>query len=494
MDKIYDYLKEIDLYGYEFPLRYKKEKEYSTICGIFFSIISISLTIYLIILYTTQIINRTSFTLVTNYIYSEKPLEINVSNLPLMIGLFHYDYSININQSYVKIKMYQNIYTPIIDNEGFTVLNRTSYSLELEDCNEESFGKYINLFDKYDFTKNICLKQNQELSIKGHHGDHVRGYNTIEIHLIKCTNSTSNNNSCKSNKEIEEYLQNTWVSLIYLSQTINHYNYASPIQSSLRSDAFVITTQHVKRYYHFFSKEQYISDNGLILGNIHNYELFQYHHTHFDFIEKELQEYYSNQTLMEINFTCLDLETKYNRVYLKIQDVFGDLGGLLDILSFFFVLLSSSFVKKSFVLGIGDSFIFTHLKKIEIINNTNVNLSYTNKTFIKSHKSEISNLNKIKTVKKKNINNYFNFLGSNIHSNLMTILHINNSNLGMIMKDKKRKKSGFYYFFYIICPFLILKRRKNYHTYFMYIHIFKKLMSIDVLIPMILHSYQYINR
>ena len=137
MDKIYDYLKEIDLYGYEFPLRYKKEKEYSTICGIFFSIISISLTIYLIILYTTQIINRTSFTLVTNYIYSEKPLEINVSNLPLMIGLFHYDSSININQSYVKIKMYQNIYTPIIDNEGFTVLNRTSYSLELEDCNEE---------------------------------------------------------------------------------------------------------------------------------------------------------------------------------------------------------------------------------------------------------------------------------------------------------------------------------------------------------------------
>ena len=158
-----------------------------------------------------------------------------------------------------------------------------------EDCNTESFGKYIQLFDKYDYRKNICLKQDQELSIKGHHGDHVRGYNTIEIHLIKCTNSTLNNNSCKSDDEIEEYLQNTWLSLIYLSQTINHYDYSFPIQNSLRSDAFVIASQHVKRYYHFFSKEKYISDNGLIFGKIQNYDLFQYHHTHFDFANERFR-------------------------------------------------------------------------------------------------------------------------------------------------------------------------------------------------------------
>jgi hypothetical protein len=494
MDKIYDYLKEIDLYGYEFPLRYKKEKEYSTLCGIFFSIISISLTIYLIILYTTQIINRTNFSLVTNYIYSEKPLEINVSNLPLMIGLYNYDYSMNINKSYVKIKMYQNFYTPILDNEGYSILNRTSHSIELEDCNTESFGKYIQLFDKYDYRKNICLKQDQELSIKGHHGDHVRGYNTIEIHLIKCTNSTLNNNSCKSDDEIEEYLQNTWLSLIYLSQTINHYDYSFPIQNSLRSDAFVIASQHVKRYYHFFSKEKYISDNGLIFGKFQNYDLFQYHHTHFDFIEKELQGFYSNQTLIEINFTCMDLETKYNRIYMKIQDVFGDLGGLLDILSIIFKLLSSNFVKKSFVLGIGNSFIFTHLKKIEMINKSNGNLSFSNKSILKTHQTEISCINKNKNIRKTKINNYLNFIGSNIQSNIMNILQINNNNLNKIMKDKKKKKNNLYYFNYFICPFFILKIKKKYHMHYVCVDMFKKLMSIDVLIPMILHSYQYINR
>ena len=493
MDIMYNYLKEIDLYGYKFPLRYKMEKEYSTFCGIFFSLISISLTIYLIIEYTTQIINRTNFSLVTNYIYSEKPLEINVSNLPLMIGLYHYDYPININKSYVILKMYQNIYTPILDDEGNSYLNRTSYSLELEDCNTESFGNYFKLFEKHDYRKNICLKKNQELYIKGRHGDHVRGYNTVEIHVIKCTNSTSNNYSCKSDKEIDEYLQNTWLSLIYLSQTLNHYDYSTPVQNSLRSEAFIITSQHVKRYYQFLSKEKYISDNGLIFGQNTNYDLFQFHHTHFDFIEKELQNFYSNRTLIEINFSCLDLETKYNRVYLKIQNAFGDLGGLLDILSFLFELISYNFVKKSFVLGIGNSFIFTHLKKIEMINNSNMNISYSNKTFLKTHKSENTYATRNKTEQKKTINNYFNFLGSNIHSNIMNILHINNNQLNEIMKDKPKKKDNLYYFCYLMCPFFILARKKKYHTHYMYINIFTKLMSIDVLIPMILHSYQYIN-
>ena len=43
------------------------------------------------------------------------------------------------------------------------------------------------------------------------------------------------------------------------------------------------------------------------------YELFQYHHKNFDFVEKETQSYYSDAILLEINLTCMDLITEYTR-------------------------------------------------------------------------------------------------------------------------------------------------------------------------------------
>ena len=84
---------------------------------------------------------------------------------------------------------------------------------------------------------------------------------------------------------------------------------------------FSITYGHVKRYYYFFSKEKYFSNNGIILNYNKEYELFRYHHKNFDFVEKESQSYYSTLTLLEINLTCLNLIIEYTRTYIKIQDI-----------------------------------------------------------------------------------------------------------------------------------------------------------------------------
>ena len=152
------------------------------------------------------------------------------------------------------------------------------------------------LFEKYEYRLNLCVKPNQNLLIKGRHDDQVRGYENLELHLIKCENLTEN--KCKRPEEIDNFLENSYISLFYISQTTNHFNVKNPINTILNSDTFAITLEHVKRYYYFFSKEKYNSDNGLIFNNNKEFNLFQYHHTHFDFIEKETQYFYSIETLI----------------------------------------------------------------------------------------------------------------------------------------------------------------------------------------------------
>ena len=151
MDKIYNILKNFDIYGYNFRLRYKKEIEYSTFCGIFFSLISISIILTISISHISKMVNGTNFSVVTNYIYTYNNIEIDLSSYPLLFGLY---------------------------------------------------------------------KTSQNLTIRGHYGDQINGFNTLKFHLIKCKNSSENNNHCKSSEEIDKYLENTYVSLFMFQKLL----------------------------------------------------------------------------------------------------------------------------------------------------------------------------------------------------------------------------------------------------------------------------------
>ena len=352
-NSIFNQLKRIDIFGFNFPLRYQKEKEYNTIFGIVFSIFSIIIILLITFLYLKEMINKSNFSIVTNYIYSEENFQIDISSFPLMLSLINCKLETDIDDSYALFVLDLNIYTPIINNIGLLILNKTTYSIELEMCSSSNFGNYINMFKNYEYTKNICIKPNQKILLEGRFGDQVKGYTTLDIHLIKCVNSTNNNNKCKSNEKINEYLLNSYVSLFYISQTIDHYNVSNPVINLLNSDTFSISPQNIKRFYYFYSKEKYISDNGVIFKNKKEYDLFQNHHTNFDLIDHDS----TPVILLDIIFSCHNLKTLYERKYLKIQDVLGTIGGFFDILSNLFYFISYNFIKKSFIFYIGNSFI-----------------------------------------------------------------------------------------------------------------------------------------
>ncbi len=68
------------------------------------------------------------------------------------------------------------------------------------------------------------MKQNQILKIKVHCIGQINESVILEIYLIKCENPTDNNNHCKSKEKFDNYLENVYVILIYVSKNIDHYN------------------------------------------------------------------------------------------------------------------------------------------------------------------------------------------------------------------------------------------------------------------------------
>jgi len=491
MNNIYNVLKNFDIYGYNFRLRYKREIEYSTYCGIFFSLISISIILIISISNISKMIKGTNFSIVTNYIYTNNNIEIDLSSYPILLGLYKYGNEIEYNPSYVSIRMDRNEHIPKKDEKGNFTIERNSYSIELEKCSLINFKEYIYLFNNtnLEFNKHFCFKSNQNLTIKGHHGDQINGFTTLEFHVIKCINTTENNNHCKSSEEIDKYLENSYVSIIYVTKNIDHYNISNPIYNIINSDIFFISFEYVKRYYYFFSKEKYISDNGILLNSNKEYDLYQYHHTNFDFVKKETQSYYSEETLLEINLTCMDLITEYTRTYIKIQDALSYIGGIYDIISIFFHFISYNFIRKSFIIRIGSTFITSDSKTI--INSKN-NSDTSKENILKIHKrcsnSYIPKKNKMKNFEIINVCTLFNV---NAKKNLLDLFNIKDNDQIMIQNFEKNKKRKFsFYFYYYIFPFYVLSHFTRYKTYELYQNIFQKLLSIDFFIPMILHSYQ----
>ena len=59
---------EINIYGLDFNLLYRKEKTYSTLFDSFLSLIYLSLLVIVSIIYFSEIINNKQFSLVTNTI------------------------------------------------------------------------------------------------------------------------------------------------------------------------------------------------------------------------------------------------------------------------------------------------------------------------------------------------------------------------------------------------------------------------------------------
>ena len=249
---ILKYLQVINLYGIGFPLRYKKDEKYQTVFGIILSILTIFFIILILILFGADVLYRTGYSIVTNYLPLKHKTLIDFSKRPFILGCASQGKITGIDFSKISISFERNVHNIYLDENGIYQLERISNIIEIEYCNKSKH--YLNQNDfmnKFNYSNYLCPKPNQNLNFGGRFGDNINGYDLLEIHLNKCTNTTENNN-CKSEEIIDKFLDNSYLEMVYLSQSIDHSNFSYPLGENLRNQLFFLLKNTLKDIINIF--------------------------------------------------------------------------------------------------------------------------------------------------------------------------------------------------------------------------------------------------
>lgn len=498
------FIRNLDIYGIQFPLRYKKKSSYSTKPGIIFSIITFIIAIIIIIYFGQDVIKQKNFSIISSQQSVYHDSIINLSNETIFFVLTSQNGSfIEIDYSYLNITSESNNH--IVDKEDNFKLKRYSKKIELEKCNSSYLKKYnynFEVINENNINKFICIKPNQNLTFYGRYGDKINGFNIIEIFLSKCKNGT--NNYCQSNEKIDDLIKKSYFQIFYFTTDINHFDIKNPIFKTLRVETFQISPSFIKRYYYHLTPSKYESDNGLLLNSKKKYNFFEYEETNLEFVEFE-QDLTTNEEahrIIEVVFTTSGMKKNYVRTLVKIQDIFAKIGGILNFLFLFFQTVTSYFAKKLIICDITHTLISNTCKKTcENFCRKNLKTIHVSSNINNKNNKSDSNIISLMENKKNNNNKNDNLININkIHNKVFeefrkvseikkksTLFDFGKANKKikdyLKLNTFKEKQSVEFSWYEFLLPNFILKKFNSLNLLNMYRKLFEHYLSIEIIIP-----------
>ena len=230
----------------------------------------------------------------------------------------------------------------------------------MELCNITNIPKDVEFFQTLGCGINkACLcpvssKSNEEYFFLNEHGVPDSAFSNLNIKF--CLDQDDNSNC----------LQNSFSSLLgnlyFIDSYIDSLNYTNPVQFYLNKINVPINNNIVQRQFVSFTKDYYISDNGWILEDFNEIEFYKY---------KETYTYYSiggNRYSVSVVFEAPRLRDKINRSYMKIQELFAKVGGLINALLITSKVLLFHYYKWMYYLTLSEPSIQDNSEKI---NNNN---------------------------------------------------------------------------------------------------------------------------
>jgi len=502
--KIKFFFNSIDIYGSPFRLYYKKRSRYTSTLGIILSVLSILFLINFTLYHFIQLIMKKSFSIIISS-DSKSSHTINLSNIPIMIGLLDSNSSLyEMTQKYYNITVFIKTLTPINNSDAFINFKR----LELEMCNESIYvNKYPEMKKNYDLSKYLCIKPNQSIIINGRYGDSINEYNSLNIYFMICTDF-----KCQNVEIIEEankLLYNSFLSIHYLYNNIDHYNYKNPLSKIFRNENFQISPIVFKKFLYYFTNMTYISDQGVFLTSQKQYSSFIFDHLYLDFVgrnnnnTKIIINQLEYSRILQISISCGDYPIIYKRDYLEITEIFSKIGGSIDFIFIVCNAITNYFSKKSLIVDITDNLIYK--KNINDYQNqqiSNISKFVKQETlpkpffnsashFINIEKKLKINLNSKNKLNYININNNLenNKCNNNQNNNDYKINYPNIFNNSKFLKFVNQRITSQYpqklriSLIDYILPYFYLKKYKVYELLCAYTDIMKSYLSLEEYFP-----------
>ena len=407
---------DFDLFGKKPKLFYKGKEKKTTYFGSIVSILYFIIYFTFLIYKLNRMINKIDVIFYDTFEYLENPPSIKLFNDIFYVG-FALEHPITYDSFIDETIYYPKAYFKKAKRNG-DKWKIESKEVELERCKIEKFGKafqdkiiHNSLNDLY------CFKEMNE-TLEGHFSYDLYSY--FFIQFFPCINSTENNNNCKSIKEIDFYLNNTFLCLEMQDIELTPNNYSYPIRGR-NQDIYFTVGKKLYQEIHVLLQLVNIETDLDILGfeeikTIKKQQFLQFHSQiqMTNLLENNIHD--TGESFSSVTIKLYDEIRTQSRAYTKIIEVLSDVGGFMEFIFLFFRIISSfstnilyelSIVNNLFEFDLDNKLILVRKKfqKKGIKSNKNETIIIPNKTESKILNNSDNNKNPNEIKLKFNIDN-----------------------------------------------------------------------------------------
>ena len=355
-----------DMYSKKLGFYFKNHDKIGSYFGIFLSMVYIIVSLVLFFSQIVNVIKRKELIVYDSTIYAQEmpSIKVDKNQLYFAFGLEEPLTSARFIDESIYVPKVAFVEKVKVDDELVTV---KTTQLPLERCNQTNFGEnYQHLFTENELNNSYCLKNfTYELDFAG--GYKYQKFNYMRLRIYPCVNSSSNNYSCKPQKEIDSYLASGYFSILIKDFGLNPSDYSNPVVPTFQDLYTTIDKKIYRNYILNFGITEVQTDTGLINEKIVKDRYFQYKKEIQTFTFRDEQEYYKGKSIILVQFKIDDAIIIQKRSYTKISEIFSRVGGYMQLMSTIFLLIASLVNKLNFDLKIVDSLFKFDAKENKIV-------------------------------------------------------------------------------------------------------------------------------
>jgi hypothetical protein len=439
------FLQEIDLFPRKLELYYNGKPEKTSRIGTFFTLIYISIFLTIFLYKLLKMLEKHNGKFYTTYTFEKEPPSIKLSN-ENFYGGFALENPETYDQFIDETIYYPKAYYKRAERNGKN-WKWFVKELELEKCQIEKFGSfYKDNFKGKGLNNLYCFKEVNE-TLMGHYS--YDNYSLFFISFFPCVNSTENNNHCKPLEVIDYYLKGTFVSFQMQDIELTPQNYDFPYIATTKDIYYTISKKLFQEIHTFFQIVNIETDTDIIGFNdfqsFKSEKMLKYDTINImsNIIENNIYE--TGESFCNITLKLSKNILTQKRTYIKLFDILGNIGGLMEVIFSLLKLVSSFSTKIIYEESlINNLFEFNLSKKVMLINNKERN-------YIQKNKFSFTHIPK-KRVLTKTISSNINFFtneehkenqsNDQINEDFLNISKMNNENLLMINSFNRKNDNS----------------------------------------------------
>lgn len=414
-------IKKIDMFASPYQLKFKNRDTFPTVLGGFLTILIISLSFAVAISSGDKIYNRVKPQINRNLVYQNTAKNYSLLNefLPFYFYL-NFDFSYDPSYITFDLNTYQKV---VITNSttGLSVETKERVSIEWELCSDNlnyhlsRFNNNINNNNNNitttllsnNFLKGICIKDNEynrKIVLGGHYSSEY--FRSLYLTVLKCDNSTSTV-TCQSNDKLSHVFKSISLNFNVVENLVNNEDFNNPFIANFYNTFVKLDSAFYVQTTSYFCPIEVISDIGL---------LFTQEVKDEKLTRDEITSYFSYQPSDNVLARWyVQLSTKidkYNRYYMKLQELAALVGGIINVLlvvSYFFASVFNNYLREKTMIN---TFFKVNYNSFGNIMSKNAYKNYDNKRYGVNNNNNNNSSNK-----NRDRNGISNYIHSNNNNN-----------------------------------------------------------------------------